>query len=143
MDHPQHHCHANNRRICRSALVFAVFAFLFAGVNAVDADKLNEQVWGYETPAGRCVVCHSLEEGGPFRAAPNLYGIVGADKARDRSWYSYSPALVQMGGVWTSEELDEYLANAGQFLPGTTKTIQVNDAGERERIIEFLSQLDN
>ena len=88
------------------------------------------------------MVCHSLEQGGPFRYAPNLHGIVGAEKARDRAWYGYSQALMTMGGTWTEDDLDAYLANASQFAPGTKKTIQVADPKQRREIIEFLKTLN-
>jgi cytochrome c len=87
------------------------------------------------------VVCHSLEKGGPFRVAPNLWGIVDADKGRHSQWYAYSPALIKMGGTWTTEELDEYLADASIFMPGTTKSIRVSDESERREIIEYLQTL--
>ncbi len=93
---------------------------------------------GRGTAAEKCVVCHSVEANGPFRYAPNLYGIVGAEKGRDRAWYGYSPALLKKGGVWTEEDLDAYLADADKFAPGTTKTIRVQDPEERREIIAFL-----
>jgi cytochrome c len=93
---------------------------------------------GRGTAAERCVVCHSVEANGPFRYAPNLYGIVGAEKARDREWYGYSVALLKKGGVWTEEDLDQYLADANKFAPGTTKTIRIQDPEERRKIIEYL-----
>jgi cytochrome c2 len=105
------------------------------------ADGINDEPWGYDTVAGRCVVCHSLEKGGPFRVAPNLWGIVGAEKARDRSWYAYSPALIEKGGTWTDGELNAFLADPDTFLPGTRKSIKVVNDQEREQIIEFLNQL--
>ncbi|RPH99842.1 MAG: hypothetical protein EHM68_00450 [Lysobacterales bacterium] len=108
---------------------------------AVAADSFTEQPWGADGPAGRCVVCHSLEQGGPFRVAPNLWNIVGAEKARDRDWYSYSPALIKRGGTWTREDLDSYLEDAMAFAPGSTKSIRVPDPEEREKIIDFLAQL--
>lgn len=106
------------------------------------ADMYTEQPWGLNTPAERCVVCHSLEKGGPFRVAPNLWGIVGADKARDSDWYAYSPALIEMEGVWTPEELDRFLADANAFAPGSTKSIRVEDPEERQAIIDFLKELE-
>lgn len=109
----------------------------------VAADSFTAQPWGADGPAGRCVVCHSLEKGGPFRVAPNLWNIVGAEKARDRDWYSYSPALIKRGGSWTREDLDSYLENAAAFAPGSTKSIRVPDPEEREEIIDFLAQLTN
>jgi cytochrome c2 len=105
------------------------------------ADTFTEQPWGSDSAAGRCVVCHSLEKGGPFRVAPNLWNIVGSEKARDRDWYAYSPSLIKMGGTWTEEELDRFLENASAFAPGSTKSIRVTDPAERQAIIDFLRQL--
>lgn len=105
------------------------------------ADMYRAEPWGLDTPAGSCVVCHSLEKGGPFRVAPNLYGIVGDDKARDRDWYAYSPALIKKGGTWSPEELDRFLEDASVFAPGSTKSIRVQDTEERQRIIDFLAEL--
>jgi cytochrome c2 len=107
------------------------------------ADTFAPQPWGLDSAAGRCVVCHSLEKGGEFRVAPNLWNIVGAEKARDRAWFNYSPALIKMGGTWTEEDLDLYLADAETFAPGSTKSIRVKDPEERERIIGFLEQLQD
>jgi len=106
-------------------------------------ESFTETPWGYDSPAQRCVVCHSLEKGGPFRVAPNLWGIVGAEKARDRSWYAYSPALIRRGGTWTGEELEQYLEDASAFAPGSTKSIRVKDPGERQAIIDFLKTLSD
>jgi cytochrome c len=105
------------------------------------AERYAETPYGYGTVAERCAVCHSLEKGGGFRVAPNLWDIVGADKARDRSWYNYSPALIRMGGTWTEEELDRFLADASAFAPGSTKSIRVSDSAEREEIIAYLRKL--
>jgi cytochrome c len=107
------------------------------------ADSFTPQPWGLDSVAGRCVVCHSLERGGEFRVAPNLWGIVGAEKARDRSWYNYSPALIQKGGTWTSEDLDLYLMDAAEYAPGSTKSIRVSDSTQRQEIIEFLADLQD
>lgn len=112
-----------------------------AAVAADSAATFPENPWGYDTPAGRCVVCHSLEKHGPFRVAPNLWNIVGAEKARDRNWYAYSPALIEKGGTWSAEDLDYFLADASAFAPGSTKSIRVEDPQERQQIIDFLKTL--
>ncbi len=96
---------------------------------------------GHDGPARGCVVCHSLEKDGPLRVAPTLWGIVGADKARFK-WYGYSQALAEAEGVWTQQELDDFLTDPDKFLPGTTKTlIGIADANERGDLIEFLTTL--
>lgn len=98
---------------------------------------------GWDSPAGQCVVCHSLEKNAPWRVAPALWGIVGAPKAGAKG-YGYSLALAEAGGVWTEQELDEYLADPSGFLPGTTKVLSgLSDPQERARIIKFLATLKN
>lgn len=88
-----------------------------------------------------CVVCHSVEAGGPLRVAPNLNGIVGAPKGR-AGWYAYSRALAKAGGTWTESDLDKYLAGPSKFLPGTSKAIvgYANDK-QRSEIVAALKEL--
>jgi len=135
------HSDSNWRQRSRVLETVATLGLLAGAHTLALADGINDEPWGYDTVAGRCVVCHSLEKGGPFRVAPNLWGIVGAEKARDRSWYAYSPALIEKGGTWTPGELNAFLADPDEFLPGTKKTIKVENDQEREEIIEFLSSL--
>lgn len=96
---------------------------------------------GLDGPAGQCVVCHSVEKGGPMRVAPNLWSIVGAPKAREKG-YGYSTALASAGGVWTQQDLNDYLAAPDKFLPGTKKTISgLPKPKERAELITFLATL--
>ena len=123
-------------------LVFVLLAGMtITNASAEEKWRYAEKPWGLDSPAGRCVVCHSLEKNGKFRVAPNLWGIVGAEKARAKDHYSYSPALLKAGGVWSADEIDQFLADANKFLPGTTKSIKVPDAEERKQIVEFLKTL--
>lgn len=93
---------------------------------------------GADGPLKQCVVCHSIEEGGPLRVAPPLHGIVGAPKAR-MSWYAYSTALRRAGGEWTEADLDKFLTAPSKYLPGTAKTlIGIADPKERADIIAAL-----
>ena len=121
----------------------SLFLLLIFPVHVVLADSTGEPPWGLDTPAADCVVCHSLEKGGAFRVAPNLWNIVGDEKARDRGWYNYSPGLIRAGGTWTEEDLDRFLADADAFAPGSTKSIRIGDPGERADIIEFLASLSD
>jgi len=125
--------------LCSGATIFWILAV--SGMLSGCTDHSAERPIGHDSPAFRCTVCHSLEKNGPFRVAPNLWGIVGAPKARDRSWYSYSHALIEKGGTWTPQELDAFLSNPDKFAPGTAMNIAVTDPEERKRIIEFLETL--
>ncbi len=128
-------------RHCPRVLATALAGTALLLASNVQAERYAERPWGADSPASRCVVCHSLEKGGAFRVGPNLWGIVGAPKAREARWFNYSKALMTKGGTWTREDLDAYLAAPGSYAPGTTKTIHVDDPDERARIIEFLATL--
>ena len=141
MQSPDHCAHGFPASWIGLFSLVSLLALALATSSASAGDGYAVQPWGADSPASRCVVCHSLEKGGPFRVAPNLWNIVGAEKARDRSWYAYSPALIRKGGTWTEEELDSYIEDAAAFAPGSTKSIRVKDAEERQAIIEFLATL--
>jgi len=139
------------QRIVSYLAAFAIIAGLVWGLRlltpvpgpqaaATDAYRFEAVPAGANGPLKPCVVCHSIEEGGPLRVAPPLHGIVGAQKAR-ADWYGYSPALRKSGGTWTEAELDKFLTAPSQFLPGTTKTIiGIRDPKERADIIAALKQ---
>lgn len=98
---------------------------------------------GRDGPAGGCVVCHSVEKHGPFRVAPNLWGIVGDAKARDVG-YGYSLGLAKAGGAWTEGDLDKYLTDPDAFIPGTKKTlVGIPNAETRGEIIAYLKSLSD
>ena len=119
----------------------ALKAGAFWETSAKTPDRYPVQPTGWNSPAKQCVVCHSLEKGGILRVAPNLWGIIGAPKAAAKG-YGYSQALAKAGGVWTKQDLDQYLIKPDRFLPGTSKTMAglPNDK-ERAEIIDFLATL--
>lgn len=108
------------------------------GLQTAGPYKFKAMPVGAEGPLKECVVCHSVETGGPLRVGPPLHGIVGARKAR-ADWYGYSLALRKAGGNWTEADLDKFLTSPSKFLPGTSKTIiGISDAKERADIIAAL-----
>lgn len=66
----------------------------------------------------RCVACHTIDDGGPNRIGPNLYGIYGADIAA-KGDFRYSKALSDIDGVWTEENLNAFLLSPRAFALGT------------------------
>jgi cytochrome c2 len=108
------------------------------GLQTAGPYKFKAMPVGADGPLRECVVCHSIETGGPLRVGPPLHGIVGARKAR-ADWYGYSPALRKAAGNWTEADLDKFLTSPSKFLPGTSKTlIGISDAKERADIIAAL-----
>lgn len=65
----------------------------------------------------QCRACHTIEEGGPNLAGPNLHGIFGARAAADAG-FPYSEALRDADFVWTARAMDAWITNPWVFLPG-------------------------
>ncbi|KAK0341862.1 hypothetical protein LTR94_024657 [Friedmanniomyces endolithicus] len=86
----------------------------------------------------RCRACHTIGEGGPDLAGPNLYGVFGR-KAGDRPRYSYSNALRSADFTWDAVALDHWLQNPKTYLPGNKMTFPgLADAIDRRDVIAFL-----
>lgn len=89
----------------------------------------------------QCVACHTIDEGGPNRVGPNLWGVVGRP-AGSVEGFNYSPAMrefAEAGNVWDEEHLDQYLASPRNFLPGTTMTYAgVRNDESRANLIGYL-----
>lgn len=65
----------------------------------------------------KCAACHSVDAAAGNKVGPNLHGVVGR-KVASAAGFGYSPAMTGHGGEWTDENLDKYLANPKEALPG-------------------------
>jgi len=91
----------------------------------------------------RCKACHTTEKGGSHRLGPNLWGVVGRDKAT-LAGFGYSPALTKLPGVWDYAALDGYLENPGKFAPGNRMAFPgLKDAPQRAAVIAYLRTLSD
>ncbi|TNE36288.1 MAG: cytochrome c family protein [Alphaproteobacteria bacterium] len=69
----------------------------------------------------KCVACHTFDKGGDNKIGPNLWNIVGLEKASHEG-FGYSAALQGLGGTWTYEDLFHFLSNPKNFASGTKMT---------------------
>lgn len=88
--------------------------------------------------ARKCALCHTFKKGGPHKIGPNLWDVVGADKARWEN-FSYSAALASVGGSWGYEELNSFVAKPGTYIPGTRMTFNgLKELEDRADLIAYL-----
>jgi cytochrome c len=82
--------------------------------------------------SARCQQCHDLSKGGPDKIGPNLWGVVGRNRA-SRASFSYSTAMMGDHGPWTFEKLFVYLKSPATMVPGTKMTF-AGITSEQDRI---------
>lgn len=86
----------------------------------------------------QCQSCHTLNEGGPSLAGPNLHGVFGRT-AGAHEGFAYSDALKEAGFSWSPEQLDAWLAKPRTFLPGNRMMFSaISDASDRTAVIAYL-----
>ncbi|MFN3613304.1 MAG: c-type cytochrome [Rubrimonas sp.] len=85
-----------------------------------------------------CAICHSTDEGA-HGIGPSLHNIPGADVA-SAGFFPYSDAFRAVGGVWSIERLDAYLADPSGFVGAQRVGFPgVADQQDRADIIAFLN----
>jgi cytochrome c len=83
-----------------------------------------------------CEDCHSIDKND---VGPMHRGVVGR-AAGTVPGYNYSPALKNAKFIWTESNLDKWLTNPQEFVPGTKMFYQVKNPQDRADIIEFLKE---
>ena len=88
-----------------------------------------------------CRTCHSIREG-DNRLGPHLRGIIGR-KAGSLPNYSYSSTMRGANFVWDEENLERFIANPDETVPGNTMKPYggLASAESRVKLIAFLKTL--
>ena len=94
-----------------------------------------------QSAAKPCATCHTFQKGGPNGQGPNLYGIVGRAKAAEPG-FNYSDAMKAKRGEWTVDDLNKFLTNPKEFVPGTKMNFPgLTRASQRADAIAYLNSL--
>jgi cytochrome c len=98
------------------------------GAGGADAKKL-------------CSACHNFAEGAGAKVGPDLYGVVGRERA-SMAGFDYSTALKGKPGKWSFDDLNEWLHSPRTFAPGTKMGFAgIDDNKERADVIDYLHTL--
>lgn len=90
-----------------------------------------------------CAACHTFDKGGANRIGPGLWDIVNRPLATVDS-FNYSSALSEMGGDWSYEALDGFLAAPKEWAPGTKMSYAgMRSADDRADLIAWLRSLSD
>jgi cytochrome c2 len=105
--------------------------------------ELDNDVGSGETVFQACLGCHQIGEGADNGIGPDLRKVVNRPVASVPG-FRYSSALSGLGGRWTRERLDKFLAGPKAFLPGTKMQFPgVPNEHDRVALIEFLASGGN
>ena len=95
-----------------------------------------------KTVFARCGICHAVGPGAATKIGPSLNGVVGR-KAATLAGYTYSPAMMKSGLVWTPKVLDGYLAAPAKLVPGTKMAFPgLPQAKDRADVTAYLATFD-
>jgi cytochrome c len=86
----------------------------------------------------KCVQCHHIEVKKGIKLGPNLWGVVGRQKASMQN-FSYSETLKNWGASWNYEDLNTFLWGPAITAPGVfMKFAGIEDEAERANLIAYL-----
>lgn len=113
---------------------------------AVDPIAVRLQTASVEAGEGgfrQCAACHTNDPGGAHRVGPAMWDVVGRDVA-SVGGFSFSPALLEIEGVWTYEKLDGFLENPREWAPGNRMTFAgIRSPEARADMILYLHSLSD
>jgi len=87
----------------------------------------------------RCRACHTLTEGGARLTGPNLWGVFGR-QVGSKEGFTYSPAMQAADFTWNTANLERWLDNPREFMPGNRMVFAgIHNADDRRDLIAYMA----
>ena len=132
-----------SRGVKMLALAAALSGMMTGIALADDVDVADGNAAHGEKIFNKCKACHTIEEGGPNRVGPNLYGIMDRGVAK-KADYNYSKAMKDFGAKtpkWTEEILFKYLEKPRELVPGTYMSFAgLKKPQDRDDLLAYLEK---
>ena len=112
-----------------------LFCLVFISAKAFSQDTARGQKLFED-----CRACHAIERG-QQGVGPDLHGVVGRAIGSASGYDEYSAAMKSRNGKWTVEQLDEFLRNPQQSIPGNAMGFAgIPDQKLRQALVQYLSK---
>lgn len=90
----------------------------------------------------KCLACHTADATSGNKAGPNLWNVMGRERAGRADFGGYSPAIKAKTGVWTYEDMAAFLHSPKGWLPGTKMIFNgISDTTELAELVAYIRTL--
>ena len=125
-------------RLLAAAAVLSSFAGCATYADGLIGDAANgQQIFR----TNGCPACHGIRETDTSMVGPSMFGLLGRKAGTAPSLLGASEGLKQYGVTWTTETLNEFLADPNAKVPGTPMAGVLIDPQQRADVIAYLSTL--
>ena len=91
----------------------------------------------------KCSACHTHKKDGENKVGPNLWNIINKPKGKSAG-FNYSKELAEFGGVWTYEEMNQFLYKPKEYIKGTKMNFSgLKKVDDRANLILYLRKLSD
>jgi cytochrome c len=128
------------RRSTKKVLLWIAAALAVVCAGADQSDAAGDAAKGQGAFVRQCAICHTLDEGGPNRFGPNLFGVLHR-KAGTVAGFNYSRAFKAAATWdWNEDLVAGWIGAPGVMVPGTAMGVFQGAAqSDRDDIVAYLA----